>query len=171
MDGQRVWFERTFGVGTPPTSLPEIVERLRGTPARLVERAGGLERSLLTTRIDGSWSIQEQVGHLMDLESLWAGRVEDLMEGRPQLRPADLENRATWDASHNDVPVGELLAGFDRERAGFMARVESLTHDDLARTALHPRLLQPMTVVDLCFFVAEHDDHHLARITSIRRML
>ena len=25
-----------------------------------------------------------------------------------------------------------------------------------------------MTVVDLCFFVAEHDDHHLATITVLR---
>jgi len=25
-----------------------------------------------------------------------------------------------------------------------------------------------MTVVDLCFFVAEHDDHHLAAITELR---
>jgi hypothetical protein len=26
-----------------------------------------------------------------------------------------------------------------------------------------------MTVVDLFFFVAEHDDHHLARITEMAR--
>jgi hypothetical protein len=38
----------------------------------------------------------------------------------------------------------------------------------LQLTAHHPRLEQPMTVVDLCFFVAEHDDHHLAAITSLR---
>jgi hypothetical protein len=29
---------------------------------------------------------------------------------------------------------------------------------------LHPRLKQPMRLVDHLYFVAEHDDHHLARI-------
>ena len=28
-----------------------------------------------------------------------------------------------------------------------------------------------MTVVDLCYFVAEHDDHHLAAITELRAEL
>jgi uncharacterized damage-inducible protein DinB len=39
----------------------------------------------------------------------------------------------------------------------------------LARTAFHPRLRQLMTVADLLFFVAEHDDHHLASITQLIR--
>ena len=43
-----------------------------------------------------------------------------------------------------------------------------LPPDQLARTALHPRLRQPMSVVDLCFFVAEHDDHHLRTIKELR---
>jgi hypothetical protein len=29
---------------------------------------------------------------------------------------------------------------------------------------LHPRLKQPMRLVDHLYFVAEHDDYHLARI-------
>jgi hypothetical protein len=37
------------------------------------------------------------------------------------------------------------------------------------RTALHPRLKRPMRLVDLCFFVAEHDDHHLATVTRLAR--
>ena len=41
---------------------------------------------------------------------------------------------------------------------------------DLARTALHPRLRQPMSVTDLCFFVAEHDDHHLQTIEELKKV-
>jgi hypothetical protein len=39
---------------------------------------------------------------------------------------------------------------------------------ELTRTALHPRLRQPMPVVYLCFFVAEHDDHHVRTIDELR---
>jgi hypothetical protein len=37
------------------------------------------------------------------------------------------------------------------------------------RTGLHPRLNQPMRVIDLILFIAEHDDHHLARITELKQ--
>jgi hypothetical protein len=36
-----------------------------------------------------------------------------------------------------------------------------------APSSLHPRLQQPMRLIDHALFVAEHDDHHLARITEL----
>jgi hypothetical protein len=36
-----------------------------------------------------------------------------------------------------------------------------------AHTMLHPRLKQPMRLVDHLYFAAEHDDHHLARIWEL----
>jgi hypothetical protein len=61
------------------------------------------------------------------------------------------------------------VAEFRRARAGIVSTLDWLGVDALARTARHPRLGQPMTIVDLFFFVAEHDDHHLARMTSLAR--
>jgi hypothetical protein len=37
----------------------------------------------------------------------------------------------------------------------------------IQRTALHPRLNVPMRVLDWAYFIAEHDDHHLAQITVL----
>jgi hypothetical protein len=42
-----------------------------------------------------------------------------------------------------------------------------LKDDQLLNTALHPRLKIPMRIVDLAYFVAEHDDHHLATIRGM----
>jgi len=42
-----------------------------------------------------------------------------------------------------------------------------LEPDAFARTSLHPRLKQPMRLVDHLHFVAEHDDHHLAKIWEL----
>jgi hypothetical protein len=42
--------------------------------------------------------------------------------------------------------------------------LDPLTLADAARTAVHPRLKISMRLVDLCYFVAVHDDHHLAVI-------
>ena len=167
----RLWFDRRFELGLPPEAFPDIVERIRGTPARLEERVGNLPRQMLTVRVGDAWSIQENVGHLGDLEPLWAGRLGDLLASRSELRSADLQNRRTHEATHNDRPVDELLAAFRRDRLAIVEQLDELSASQLEATALHPRLQQPMTVVDLFFFVAEHDDHHLARITKLARAL
>jgi hypothetical protein len=35
---------------------------------------------------------------------------------------------------------------------------------------VHPRLRQPMRFVDHLYFVAEHDDHHLATISELAKI-
>ena len=167
MPDRRRWFDRRFELGTPLDAFPDVVERVRGTPVRLEERVSGLSPDVHTRRVDDSWSIQENVGHLLDLEPLWEGRLDDLLSGQQELRPADLQNRKTHDANHNERALADLLAEFRSVRTGIVGRLENLSDEQLRVTALHPRLQQPMTVVDLFFFVAEHDDHHLARISEV----
>jgi hypothetical protein len=51
----------------------------------------------------------------------------------------------------------------------FVTRLDSYDEAFVARTALHPRLNQKIRVIDLVFFIAEHDDHHLARVSDLKR--
>ena len=165
---ERRWFDRTFELGLGADLAPELLERLRRTPERLAEAVRGLPPEVLTRRHDGKWSIQENAGHLFDLEALWDQRLDDYNVGAAQLHPADLENRKTHEASHNSRPISDILADFSATRGAIVERLARLSPAELARTALHPRLQQPMSVVDLCFFVAEHDDHHLRTIDEVR---
>jgi uncharacterized damage-inducible protein DinB len=168
MTTQGRWFDRKFELGLGADAAPELVERLRHTPERLAEAVRGLPPEMLTRRPEGKWSIQENAGHLFDLESLWDRRLDDYDAGAADLRPADLENRKTHEAAHNDRAISDLLAAFGAARLRIVERLALMSPADLARTALHPRLRQPMSVVDLCFFVAEHDDHHLRTIDELR---
>jgi uncharacterized damage-inducible protein DinB len=163
------WFERRFSFDLPVSAAPGLLERLRGTPPRLESRVARVSRELLTLRHDGHWSIQENVGHLGDLEPLWMSRVEDLALGRPTLNPADLENRQTHEAHHNDRAIADLLDRFGVARNELVTQLESADEADWLRSALHPRLRTPMRLLDLAFFIAEHDDHHLATITGLLR--
>ncbi len=166
---RRIWFERTFELGLPPEAFPDVLERLRGTTARLDERLKGVAPATLVARFDDKWSIQENVGHLLDVEPLWATRLGELLAGAAVLKAADLENTRTREADYNRKPLAPVLQGFRGARADFVARLEDVPEAALARSALHPRLKQPMNITGLCFFVAEHDDHHLARITEVLR--
>ena len=164
------WFERPFTFDASVDLFPLVVERLRGTPVRLEEKLIPLNPDLLRQQVDDRWSIQENAGHLLDLEPLWYGRVEDVLNQEKWLRPADLENTATFEAGYNAWATEELLHAFRKARQQLVARLDALTAGEAARSALHPRLHQPMRILDLAIFVAEHDDHHLARIQVLAQV-
>ena len=146
-----------------------MVERLRGTPARIEDKVRGLSPTLLTRRDGDAWSIQEHIGHLLDLDEIHGGRLDDFLAGAEVLRAADMTNRKTHEAGHNERPLADLLQAFRRERERFVARLDAWDRKLISLTALHPRLQQPMRVIDMAFFTAEHDDHHLARMTELAR--
>jgi len=158
------WFERRFAFPFGLEVWPNVCARLRGTPARLEETVRGPERERLIRKKGSAWSAQEHAGHLWDLEELWQARVEDYVEGRDTMAVADLRNRKTDEAAHNRRPVEEILAGFRAARGRLLTRVEGLDAGLFGRAIPHPRLQTPMRLVDHLYFVAEHDDHHLARI-------
>ncbi|MDT5272936.1 MAG: hypothetical protein QOH49_5122 [Acidobacteriota bacterium] len=164
------WVEREFEFDLPVGLFPCVVERLRGTPARLEELTRGLSREELTAKPGRLWSIQEQAGHLWDLDELHEGRLEDYARGWEVLRAADMRNRKTEEAGHNAARLEDLLAAFRAARFRFVRRLESLTEAEVAASALHPRLQKQMRIIDMAYFTAEHDDHHLAAVSELRRL-
>jgi uncharacterized damage-inducible protein DinB len=165
------WFEREFDFTSTQNFFPSVMERLAGTPARLEEKIALQPAELLTTRINGSWTIKENIGHLTDLEPLWQGRLDDILTGQTELRPTDLQNTKTSEANHDALPVDVLLKNFRQIRNQTMALLEKVDEKQVFQSALHPRLKTPMRTIDLFLFVAEHDDHHLARITQLLRLM
>lgn len=165
------WADRRFDFNFPVGIFPWIIERLRGTPARVEDIIARIPQSLLTRRLDGRWSIQENVGHLIKVEELHDGRIDDYLAGKETLRPADMENRRTEAADFNGENIDSILESFRLVRVEFVKRLEGLDDDTIARPAHHPRLKVPMRLVDMTFFVAEHDDYHLALMTRLAREL
>ena len=167
MTTRELWFERSFDFTLPVSRFPSVLERLRGTPARLEERTETLPAHLLTQRQDGRWSIQENVGHLVDLEPLWLRRAQQIFSNEAELAPTDLGNRRTHEANHNARQLLDLLTEFRALRSTFVQLLSTADDAILARTAMHPRLRQPMRLIDLALFVADHDDHHLVAIAEL----
>jgi len=158
------WFERKFSFAFPVEQYPNLCVRLEGTPARLEEMLKGVRREVLVAKPEGKWSAQEHTGHLADLEPLWMARVNDFVAGGDTLTVADLRNRKTDEANHNTRELAEILVGFRAARLSLVNHVRALEPAMFSRSMLHPRLKQPMRLVDHLYFVAEHDDHHLATI-------
>ncbi len=140
-------------------------------PARYTGSAGSITRDVsgdaLVARTEDKWSAQEHAGHLFDLESLWMARVDDLLSGGDTLTVADLRNRRTHEANHNARPLTEILAEFRTARLTLVDRLAQLEPALYSHSMPHPRLQQPMRLVDHLYFVAQHDDHHLAKIWEL----
>ncbi|MGA2421682.1 MAG: DinB family protein [Candidatus Acidiferrum sp.] len=158
------WFERRFEFSFPVEVWPNLCARLRGTPARLEEVVRGAEREVLIRKEGSGWSAQEHAGHLLDLEELWLARVEDYVAGHEGLTVADLRNRKTDEAGHNERGLEAILGEFRVARGQLLKRAGEVDAELFGMTIPHPRLKTPMRLVDHLYFVAEHDDHHLARI-------
>jgi uncharacterized damage-inducible protein DinB len=167
-----LWFERKFSFDFLPVWMyPNIVERVRGTPARLEDLTRSSPREILTRRENDKWSIQEHAGHLLDLEPLGMSRLDDYEAGAETLHAADEQNRKTHEANHNTNTIEDILAAFRAERMEFVRRLDEYDEAFVQRVAFHPRLKMNIRVLDLAFFISEHDDHHLSRISELIRLL
>lgn len=162
------WVDRVFRFDFPVELLPNILERLQGTPARINEITATLTENQMQYKPDSRWSIKEHIGHLCDLETVHEKRIDDFLEGKPVLSAADMSNAATYHANYNAVALEQLLLNFAAGRTQFISRVEALADEKQRFASVHPRLKQAMRPVDLCYFVAEHDDHHLLSMRMIR---
>jgi uncharacterized damage-inducible protein DinB len=166
---QTPWFERKFDFNFPVGLFPVIIERLEGTLPRITVITHGVGEEVLTRKQNNEWSVKEQVGHLYDLEELWYGRVEDFLSGKETLRAADLRNTKTNEADHNKEELENLIGQFSSARNKLIDKIKDADEATASLTALHPRLQTPMRLIDHLFFIAEHDDHHLTKVSSLLR--
>lgn len=161
------WFKREFQPIADDGRLTTIIERLDGTEYRLIGKLADDEGPDLTIKPNGKWSILEEIGHLYTLEPLWLRRVRDIIAEKETLSEADLTNKATDKGKFNTKDLEDLLDEFGERREELLSLLRKLKPEDMQKSAKHPRLETPMRIIDLAYFVAEHDDHHLAKISQM----
>jgi len=176
------WFDREFDLNFGGERYAAIYDQLKSAPGRLRQavvgggqmagstpNADGLPEEVLVRKPDGKWSIKEQVGHLFTMEPLWRVRFLDIKDRKPVLTTADLNNTATTEAGFNSWSIGTLLEKFATQRAETIRLLDGIDALDPDATSLHPRLKQPMRVIDLAYFVSEHDNHHIEIVKKMVR--
>lgn len=157
------WFERKFHFGFPEGMLPFYLERLEGTIARLQTKVEEVPEEILSYKFEDKWSVKQNIGHLAEVDQISGIRIGEIIRGLPVLSPAVFEPKGDYNAN----PTRDLLTFFEENRIANILRFTSLNEKELAMTSTHPRLGMRMTPVDLAWFDAEHDDHHLVRINEI----
>jgi hypothetical protein len=161
------WFERQFTFGLPMGMLPFYLERLEGTLARIEKRTSGIKEEVLSHKLDGKWSIKENIAHLAEVDEIACKRIDEMKQGVSPMSPAVIQPGRDYNAQS----IAEVIRFFKANREKNLQKYKSLVDADLIKSSLHPRLKVLMTPVDLAWFDAEHDDHHLARVNEILNTL
>lgn len=144
-----------------------LLERIRGTHARMADllRDQPLER--LHLRVQGRWSVLEHTAHLIALQDRFEPRVDDFEEQRRSLCAIRMDGQDSELGLQRVRRLGDVLEEFKLKRLAFSRRVEGFGQAVQEHIALHPCKGQPMRAVDMLLWLAEHDDHHLATMRAL----
>ncbi|MEJ0033210.1 MAG: DinB family protein [Bacteroidota bacterium] len=146
----------------PKELLPFHLERLEGTIYRIEHKVKGVNDKVLSEKYNDKWSIKQNIGHLAEVDQVGNRRVDEMLAGIPVLSPAVFEPQ-----DYNQWPIEEVVSFFRKIRLANISKYRGLSDIHLTKASLHPRLKVMMTPVDLSLFDAEHDDHHLLKISDI----
>jgi len=160
------WFERNLKFGYPVEMLPFFVERLEGTIIRVEQKVKAIDDRILSHKLNGKWSVKDNIGHLAEVDEIANRRIDEMTAGIPIMSPAVFETK-----DYSTRPINEVLEFFKRTRLNNIKKYKAIKEADLLKSSQHPRLRVMMTPVDLAWFDAEHDDHHLVKVNEILQSL
>ena len=160
------WFDRQFTFGLPKEMLPFYLERLEGTITRIEQKVKGVDDKILSEKLNGKWSIKQNIGHLAEVDQVGYKRIDEMTSGVTVLSPAVFEPQ-----DYNPWPIDKVISFFIQTRRANLDKYKKLSEEQVIKSSLHPRLKVQLTPVDLAWFDAEHDDHHLVKINDILEAL
>lgn len=155
------WFDRTFEFNLKADQLFELIVRLEKTHSQIKNIIRQATEHELNFQPEAKWSIKEHIGHLWLLEPLWQTRCMEINDGKENMSSADLNNTATNHALFNQYPVEQIINQFEKERQKTITILKSINKNHYNHSLIHPRLNQPIRIVDLAYFISEHDKHHV----------
>ena len=165
------WVDRKFDFNFDCSIYPNFISRLEATPDLLDFLILSIPGEYYIIKDDNDWSIQENVGHLITVDDLFIGRLDDYESGVLELRPADVSGSRTNKVIYNKSEMKKLLMEFREKRMKYINRLEKTNKKMFEKKCWHPRLKQDMRLCDMLYFHAEHDDHHLEKIRQIQEKL
>lgn len=161
------WINKTFSFNKTIDDFNYLFLSLNQNAIFIKQLTEDLDEELLSKSLDNKWSIKENVGHLIDLEELHKKRLDEFVANEKELTPADMSNLKTKEARHNNKPISDLANQFLEARKHFLYNVKSTPKEVLTRKAFHARLNKDMQLLDMLYFINEHDLHHIQAIKNI----
>jgi hypothetical protein len=136
------------------------VDQLAETPAEVRRLIAGLREEEWSAQPDGEWSVEQNIGHLFDVDICYGFRIRLILtEDRPSY-PAYDEKRLV---ALPKPPFQELLDGWEAVRRANVVLYGSMDPAQQARIGIHPEQGEE-PAIRLTQKMAGHDLAHLNQI-------
>jgi uncharacterized damage-inducible protein DinB len=149
--------------------LKQHLESAEKSPKLIAAAVSGLPDNILRYKPSPQkWSIIEILGHLADMEILYAYRMRQMLADKdPVIAPIDQDDWARNLGYMKEAPA-ELVASYGLNRYNNVRLLKRLTLADLEKGAFHPEHKRNVTVAEIVQMMAKHGPNHLEQIEKLK---
>jgi uncharacterized damage-inducible protein DinB len=160
----------TFDPDVTPEKRRASIAAIGATPAALRDAVRGLSEAQVSTPYrDGGWTVRQVVHHVPESHMNAFTRFKlALTEDNPTIRPYQ-EDRWVRLGDIARTPLETSLALLDALHERWVTLLDVMTDADFRRPLTHPDM-GAMTLDRMLQLYAWHGPHHVAHITTLRRL-
>src|SRR6476646_7081749 len=127
--------------------LKNYLEAAEKSPKQVATAVSGLPEKVLRYKpAPDKWCIREILGHLADVEIVYAYRLRQMLADRkPVIAPMDQDDWAR-NLGYLEIPPAELVALYGLNRHANLRLLQRLKRSDLTKSAYHPETKTDFTV-------------------------
>jgi hypothetical protein len=150
--------------------LKKHLEAAEKSPKQIAAAVSGLpDKALRYKPAPDKWCILEVLGHLADMEVMYAYRIRQMLaDKKPVIAPID-QNDWAKQLGYTETPPAELVALYGLNRHANLRLLQRLKPSDLEKSAYHPELKTNVTVADYVEKMGTHGAGHLEQIERLKK--
>ncbi len=151
--------------------LKKHIDAAEKSPKLIAAAVSGLpDKTLRYKPSPDKWCILEILGHLADIEIVYAHRFRQMLaDKKPVIAPMDQDAWAQ-NLGYLETPAPELVALYGLNRHHNVQLLRRLKLGDLEKTAYHPELKHDVTVADHVERIGTHGANHLQQIERLKKL-
>jgi hypothetical protein len=150
--------------------LKQYLEAAEKSPKQIAAAVSGLpDKTLRYKPAPDKWCILEVLGHLADIEVVYAYRMRQMLaDKKPVIAPMDGDDWAR-NLGYTETPSAELVALYGLNRHANLRLLRRLKPADLTKSAFHPELQREVTVAEMIEKMSGHGSGHLQQIERLKK--
>jgi uncharacterized damage-inducible protein DinB len=150
--------------------LKKHLDEAEKSPKQIAAAVSGLpDKTLRYKPAPDKWSILEILGHLADMEILYAYRMRQMLaDKKPVIAPIDQDDWARH-LGYMEAAPAELVALYGLLRHHNLRLLRRLRPGDLAKAAFHPEHKRDVTVNEIVRMMSGHGANHLEQIERLKK--
>jgi hypothetical protein len=150
--------------------LKKHLDAAEQNPKQIAMAVSGLPDGTLRFRPSPEkWSILEVLGHLADIEIVFAHRFRQMLaDNKPVIAPMDQDAWAL-NLGYMQTPAPESVALYGLNRHHNLRLLRCLKTEDLKKSAYHPELKHDVTVGEYVEKMRAHGENHLGQIERLKK--